>query len=40
MKVVSVAKIPAYFEGRAELPVDEMQAVRERRVNHGSCVWA
>ena len=36
MKVVSVVRFQLILKVEAELPVDEMQAVREGRVNHGS----
>lgn len=40
MKVASVARFQVILKVEAELPVDEMQAVREGRVNHAPHVWA
>ena len=40
MKVASVARFQVILKVEAELPVDEMQAVREERVNEAPHVWA
>lgn len=40
MRVASVARFQVILKVEAELPVDEMQAVREGRINHAPHVCA